>query len=87
MSEVLGVRKENVVQIQFTETEEKIDAIKLKCKKQDTKSKLKVDGQEDEEAGKHWRPRNCAAREVAGLWPAASTHWPARVSVHPSLRR
>lgn len=47
MSEILGVRRENVVQIQFTETEEKTDVIKLKCKKQDTKSKLKVDGQED----------------------------------------
>lgn len=47
MSEILGVRRQNVVQIQFTETEEKTDAIKLKCKKQDTKSKLKVDGQED----------------------------------------
>lgn len=47
MSEILGVRRENVVQIQFTETEEKTDAIKLKCEKQDTKSKLKVDGQED----------------------------------------
>lgn len=66
MSEILGVRRENVVQIQFTETEEKIDGIKLKCEKQDTKSKLKVDGQEDE-AGKWWRPRNRAAREVAEL--------------------
>lgn len=46
-SEILGVRRENVVQIQFTETEEKTDAIKLKCKKQDIKSRLKVDGQDD----------------------------------------